>query len=539
MSLFFISCFAVTLSPGQKPMDTEKKQNDSSAGRSKRRTGILIWLLFIVCVLVVLLFFALPAYISSQSFRKLIVRKVNQSIGGKIEIDKLAMGWFEGVILTNFSYVDQAGRLSISVKNIFTKPSYGSFVFGKPALKQTIIEQPTMKISLAEPLLTKDKPSKADTETKKVKKLSFLPLKQIELVINQGRVQISKDTRDSQQQTLELSKINTTILLNQVEPEGFIKLQGNFDIDYDLAVLSAVAAQFLPEGIKLEGKRKESITFSTECSPDQFDRLLANLNTEFTFGFEKAEYMGLELGPTETNVKITNGLLTIAPFSTNANNGQVNFAASVDLTQSPMLLRTAGPIDMFKDIRISDKVSHKLLIYLNPIFANAVNVSGAASLRCEKLTIPLDSGNKKDLEIAGTIKVDNLRLKASELLGQIIALSGIGRSDVAITLQPTHFVLENGSLSYTNMQIDIGDNPVNFSGTIGLDGSLNMTVTLPYTVEGKIVRTGEEAKETRIQLPLKGTIKKPEINTGKLIEEQLKELVPIGVQKLLEQFIFK
>ncbi len=519
-------------------MDAEQKQNDTNIRRSKRRTGILKWLFFIVCALVVLLFFALPSYISSQSFRNLIVRKINKSTGGKVEINKLAMGWFKGISLTNFSYVDKAGQFSISVKNVFTKPSYTSIILGKPVFGRTIIEQPAMIIKLAEPLPAEEKYSETNRGTKKAIKPSFLPLDHIELVINQGLMQISSDSIDSKEQSLQFSGIEATALLDRAGP-GLIKIQGKCEADYDLAALSTIAAPILPEGLKLEGKKKESITFSTSSTAEQPDRLLENLNTEFSFSFDRAEYMGLEFGPMETKVEISNGLLTIAPFSTSVNNGRANFAATVDLKQSPMLLKTTGPIDVFKDIRISDRINPKLLIYLNPIFADIAEVSGIATFQCEKLAIPLDSKNKGDLEIAGTIAVKNIQTQASGFLGHIMTLAAIRQPDVNITIRPTHFVLEKGFLSYPNMQMDIGDNPVNFSGGVELDGNWDMTVTLPYTLQGKTINVGEEATAGRISLPIVGPFDKPRIDTSKLIEEQLKQLVPIGVQKLLEELIFK
>jgi hypothetical protein len=328
-----------------------------------------------------------------------------------------------------------------------------------------------------------------------------------------------------------LSEIDATVVVNRAEP---VKMQGRCEADYDLAVLSMIAAPFLPEGLKLEGKRKESITFSTEYSPRQPDKLAANLNTTFSFGFDRAEYMGLKFGPTETKIEVKNGLLTVAPFSTSVNSGRASFAATVDLTQSPMFLKTTGPMDLFKDIRIDDQAGHELLMYLNPVFADAVNISGIASFQCEKLVIPLGGGSRNDLEIAGTISVNNLRLRASKLLGRIVTLGGIGRPTANITIRPTRLTLENGLLSYTDMQMDVGDNPVNFGGTIGLDGRLDMRVTLPYTLDGRTVRVGEEMGVARIQLPLKGTIKNPEIDTGKLLEEQFRQQLFRGLQKLLD-----
>lgn len=84
---------------------------------------------------------------------------------------------------------------------------------------------------------------------------------------------------------------------------------------------------------------------------------------------------------------------------------------------------------------------------------------------------------------------------------------------------PTRFVLQKGFLRYDNMQINVGDNPVNFAGVIGLDKRLNMNVTLPYRFGGGTVRTGESATD-RITLPIEGTVDNPKINIQKLFETE-------------------
>ena len=84
-----------------------------------------------------------------------------------------------------------------------------------------------------------------------------------------------------------------------------------------------------------------------------------------------------------------------------------------------------------------------------------------------------------------------------------------------ITLHPTRFVLKNGFLRYDDMQLDVDNKPVNFKGVIGVvDKSLDMTVTVTYSRKGRI---------SRVVLPLRGTIDKPELDLGKLLEEQIKE----------------
>ena len=320
----------------------------------------------------------------------------------------------------------------------------------------------------------------------------------------------------------------------QVNEGKQTKVEGQIDCKYDWAALSAVVAPFLPAGLKMEGEREDSINFASYYPIDQKDGLLANLNMEGKFGFEKAEYMGLNFGPTELEPQFQNGLLTIPKFTTTVNNGQLSFAGQADFKQKPSMLKITEPIQIVKDVQINDEMSKQLLTYVNPIFAKALNVSGVANFNCESLVIPLAGANQNDLEVIGTISLSQVRLQASDLLGKILSAGGDSLGGKDITVHPTRFVLKDGFLRYDNMQIDVGRNPINFAGVIGLDKSLNMKVKLPYTLDGRTVRTDKETTGERITLPLRGTVDEPEIDLGNLFQDQLKKRLEEELLKGLE-----
>ncbi len=327
-------------------------------------------------------------------------------------------------------------------------------------------------------------------------------------------------------------------LANQNKENQTSELKGNAELEYDWSAVSAIAAPYLPEDLTLQGKRKDTITFTSEYPTDQKDKLLANLNAKGKVGFDKAGYMGLDFGPTDVDIQVQNGLLNITPFTTTVNEGQFNFAGGADFKQTPSLFKAAKPMQIVKDIKVNDATTKKLLKYVNPIFADAVNVSGIANFNCEQLAIPLSAEAKNDTVVIGTISISKLKLQASDLLGQILTVAGGSARGTVLTMHPTKLVLQKGILRYDDMQIDVDDNPINFKGVIGLDKSLDMTVTLPYTTAGRTARVGRETSGTRITLPLKGTVDKPQLDTGKLIELQLKGQVEEQLRKGLEN-IFK
>lgn len=325
---------------------------------------------------------------------------------------------------------------------------------------------------------------------------------------------------------------------NKLNNAGKTKLTGQAELEYDWSALSAVVAPFLPEGLTLKGKRKDSVSFLSEYPSEEPDKLMANLTADAKLGFGQAGYMGLDFGPTDVDIQIRNGLLKIVPFETTVNEGLFHFAGQVDFNQKPVKLKMAEPFQLMKNIKINDQTTKKLLMYLNPIFADAVNASGIASFSCEQLTIPLDAAAKNQAEVVGTVSMDQLRLQASGLLSTIFSAGGTSARGAVISIHPTKFVLRDGFLRYDDMQMDIGDNPVNFKGIIGLDKSLDMTVTLPYTADGRTVRVGQETTSKRIKVSLGGTVDKPEIDIGKLLEgqllQQLEEQLPNILERLLK-----
>jgi hypothetical protein len=85
------------------------------------------------------------------------------------------------------------------------------------------------------------------------------------------------------------------------------------------------------------------------------------------------------------------------------------------------------------------------------------------------------------------------------------------------------------------MQMDIGRTPVNFAGSVPLDADRqieNFSITLPFAAGGGIVKAGEQDGSRRITAYVKGTPRRPELDIGKTVQE---ELIQTGLELLLEK----
>ncbi len=317
-------------------------------------------------------------------------------------------------------------------------------------------------------------------------------------------------------------------------------LQGKAELDYDWKAITGMLSPFMPAGLVLEGKRQDAISIASRYRAGDNNDMLANLNAQGRVGFDRAGYMGLEVGKSNVDIKVDKGLLTIAPFSTTVNNGQLNFggqadfrAATAGAKKGPVMFRTPGAMNIIKDVRLNDEIANKLLARINPIFSGAVQVDGVANFNCSRLVVPIKGGRAEDVDIAGTISLMPVNMKPVGLLGAILAAMGGAGGSMAI--HPTQFTVKDGFVRYTDMQLDIGDNPVNFSGVVPLDVNRqieNFSVTLPYSAAGKLVRTGQESSARRITAYVKGTPKNPQLDIGKMAQE---ELLQTGLEILLEK----
>jgi hypothetical protein len=309
-------------------------------------------------------------------------------------------------------------------------------------------------------------------------------------------------------------------------------LQGSAQLDYDWKTLSGMLAAFMPSELVIEGKRSDAISFSSQYPTGKTDAMPANLNAQARVGFDKAAYMGLHLGATNVDIKVDKGFLTIAPFTTVVNNGQFNFGGSADFKKKPTLFKTPGPMRIIKDIQVNDEIANKLLGKVNPIFAGASNVSGFANFDCNGLVVPISGGAPENADIAGTVSLTQVRMQTG-LLAAILAATG--SSGDIMTIHPTPFTIRDGFVRYSNMQMDIGNMPINFSGSVPLDPNRKIesfSVTLPVTAMGKVVKTGREAGAGGITAYVKGTPRHPELDLGKMIQEQA---IQTGLELLLEQ----
>ncbi|MHC4551592.1 MAG: hypothetical protein ACYSUT_02330, partial [Planctomycetota bacterium] len=318
-------------------------------------------------------------------------------------------------------------------------------------------------------------------------------------------------------------------------------LKGDFQAAYDLKTVSALGAAYLPEGLALEGKRDDTIQFESVYPTAQPELMTKNLNAAATFGFDKAAYHGLNVGKTDMKLNVAGGVAEFAIAEAPVNNGTMQFAATVDLNEETKVLRLTEPMRVLEGIHLNEELTHTMLRYLSPVFAEQGDISGFASLACNELVIPFDADKQNEIVVDGVIEMDKMQLQAKGLVGDILALTE-RRSQFNAKLLPSRIILKNGVMSYDEMEFHLEDYPTGFAGKIYLDKRLNMQVLVPYKVDIENlriepVRIGEDLSE-RLALPIKGSVDNSQVLLEESFDAILKQYAPQllerGIRELLE-----
>ncbi len=336
------------------------------------------------------------------------------------------------------------------------------------------------------------------------------------------------------QMNLDSPSVNITdAKVSQKVSKGQANINGNIVAQLDFARIGDLASEFIPDELKISGQREAKCEFKG-AYPVQFpEKIFDDLTAHLSFGFESADYMGLSFGRSDFDITISDGILKLAPFKSRVNNGYVNFAAYSKLDESPRLMIIPHPISIIDNVELNKETTEKMLKYVNPLFAGAIEAAGVVNLKCDKLIIPLGNASKDNTEIEGTISLDNVYLSSNGLMGEISKHIGVSK-DEPIRIRETYFTLKNSVLSYKDMQVDFGNNPVNFRGKIYLDDRIDMDVVLPYTYSGRTITTGQDSDE-RVVLPITGDLNNPKIDFNAAIDHGVKKMIDGELQRQLKK----
>lgn len=346
------------------------------------------------------------------------------------------------------------------------------------------------------------------------------------------------DGLQSQSSTLAVAANGS---IDKLQTEQLINLAGT--VDYDLASLSPILAQYVGEGLTVAGREQARFELKGTLAslPDssnlaasasfpagvQFNQASASKQTGSDWyarvmaPWQSANLYGLPIGQGRISAELNEGRVTIEPLDFAVGGGRLTAAPTITTTPEPgELILPAGPL--LTNIRITPDVSEQLVKFILPPLASATQTDGVFSMTLNGAKVPL--GSPRQADVAGQLSVQSVRMVPGPALGGLVQLvrqvealskardlTALAQREpitlVSITDRTIDFRLVDGRVYHQGLEFQIGDAIVRSRGSVGLDETLSLMLELqiPEKWLGRRTRTLSPGGMV-LQIPISGTL---------------------------------
>lgn len=252
----------------------------------------------------------------------------------------------------------------------------------------------------------------------------------------------------------------------------------------------------------------------------------------------KADVAGIELGRGSLEPTFSGGILTLPKSTISAAGGRVNLAGSVNLTKSPLRLAMPGKTVLLQGVQLTPELCRDLLSRINPIFYEVALAQGRVDLAVNDVDLPLAEDATQLGRGTGRLEFTDMKIVPAGFFSEVLALGGIAADQrVTVTVSGLDFLVQAGRIQYRNFALRLpGGFDLNFFGSVGLDGSLELTVSLPVRaallerlgVTGRAAEYAEILSGARVDIPISGTREVPVLEMGRVDVQSLIERATQG-----------
>lgn len=339
-------------------------------------------------------------------------------------------------------------------------------------------------------------------------------------------------------------------------------------VDYDLASLTPILAQYVGEGLSVVGREQARFELRGELAsaklqtttltglPQVPGRLAstarfpeARFPAEGVTGergiddwyarllapWQSASLYGLPVGQGRLSAELKGGEILVEPLDVAVGGGRLTASPRIQLTPEPgELVLPAGPV--LSNINITTDVSERMLKFIAPVFAGATRTEGVFSMNLSTARVPL--GDAKGADVAGQLAVQSVNVTPGPMVAEWIDIARqveslvktrdlaslgstiTGRSPVtlvSISDRTVDFRLVDGRVYHQGLEFEIGDLMVRSRGSVGLDNTLSLM--LEFHVPAKwLGRRAEGAAATVIEVPVTGTFSRWKVDRRAVLD---------------------
>jgi hypothetical protein len=333
-----------------------------------------------------------------------------------------------------------------------------------------------------------------------------------------------------------------------VNAEQIIAIKGQ--AVYDAARVAERIQPWTGGQLQMSGQKTIPVEVVWKAKADSVGSSLAGLQAATRLGWDQARLVGINIGPADVPVSVTNGQLATAaeiPVS----GGVVRWDVASDLTAQDMIIYQK-PMIVLENVAITPEMCQTWLKYVTPLLADATSVEGRLSLKLDQAS--LNPTNTRNQTVVGQLLIHSAEVGPGPLSNQIITLvqqiNAIRKQDftqavsaqkiwVQMPEQKIDFEMINGQVVHRNLNIRAGDVTITTSGTVDIDGRMELLASMPIPddwVEKSQWLAGMRGQS--LQFPVRGTLTGPQMDL-QLLKQFGRQQVQQAASGLIQQQLSK
>ena len=245
-------------------------------------------------------------------------------------------------------------------------------------------------------------------------------------------------------------------------------------------------------------------------------------------GWDELAASGLSFGPGDVTATLDRGRVRVdgvdwpVTVAGGGPAGRLRTTPLLDFTGSEPALRLPGG-PLLTGVRLTPEVARDWLGLASPLAAGAASAEGSFGVDLDGAAVPLadlSAGDFRRAGAGGRLEIESADLTPGPAAARLIsAVRGANRlfrgsaggdlEDVRVTLprQSVPFRVGGGRVSHRRLTARGGSVEVTTSGSVGLDGSLDLVAEVPL---------GGDLGGRRASLPVRGTVGDPRIDPSAL-----------------------
>ncbi|MCA8995868.1 MAG: hypothetical protein KDA80_02755 [Planctomycetaceae bacterium] len=251
----------------------------------------------------------------------------------------------------------------------------------------------------------------------------------------------------------------------------------------------------------------------------------------FLVKWQEIEAFGLNSRNGGVRVLVDERTVSASPEEMKVNDGRVHQIPTLDYRNSPTAMTfQEGPV--LEDVELSEHVCRTWMKFIAPTLANAVSTKGRFSLESRRGTFLL--GQPENSQLSGTLTISQAEVKPGPIIVPILGIiqtvqgmiPGLPVGNLSemplLTIQNEEigYRLEKGRVYHDDFGFSIGNVPLATSGSVGLDESLDLTLSMSIP-QAWFPRNGPIAQllaNERLQLRVTGTLEAPIVDARPLAD---------------------